>query len=213
MKRINYLIVLIICPFLGMSQYTELDWEDRDTWMPVDEIFELANIKKGVKVADIGCNEGYLTMHLSKAVGTNGTVYAVDVKEYLLDRLRSNLEDRGIENVSVILGDYDNPKLPLNSLDVVIIMDTYHEMDDHKSILGHVHNSLKAGGKLVIMEKLKQHKKDASRSEQTRAHTLSSKYAKRELKAAKFKITNEINDMGLWQEDKTKVMWLVVAEK
>lgn len=213
MKLITYVFVLLAFPFMGSGQYTEFDWEERDTWMPVAEIFELAGIEKGLKVADIGCNEGYLTMHLAKAIGESGKVFAVDVKEYLLTKLERHLEDRDINNVQVILGDYDNPKLPIGSLDVVIIMDTYHEMDDYKDIMKHVHASLKPGGKLVIMEKLKNWVKNGSRNEQTQAHTLSPKYVKKEMKSAKFKVINEVRNMGDWENDDRKEMWILVAEK
>ena len=95
-----------------------------------------------------------------------GKVFSVDVREDRLETLDENLKVRNLTNVDIILGDYDNPKLPKNKLDVVVIMDTYHEMVDYMTILGHVHKSLKTGGRIVIIEKLKSRVKGESREEQ-----------------------------------------------
>ncbi|MGB5820053.1 MAG: class I SAM-dependent methyltransferase, partial [Saonia sp.] len=122
-------VFMFLAISIGFSQYAENEWEDRDKWMDVSKIFELAGIEKGNKVADVGCHEGYLSVRLSERVGKNGTVYAVDVRKDRLESLQDHLKKRKINNVEVVHGDYDNPKLPLKSLDAVIVMDTYHEID------------------------------------------------------------------------------------
>lgn len=193
------------------SQYSEDDWEERDTWMNVSTIFDLAKIEKGSKVADVGCHEGYLSFHLSKQVGENGKVYAVDVEEYRLDELKIHMQKRGATNIEVVLGDYDNPKLPEKLLDVVIMMDTYHEIEYYMKVLSHIKKSLKPNGRILILEKLKEAKRGKSRGEQADAHTLASKYVKQELKNAGFSITKEVNDFGAWQENEEKQMWILVA--
>ena len=214
MKRNSVVgIFLLLIMTYGYAQYSAYDWEERDTWMPVNKIFELAGVQTGHKVADIGCNEGYLTVRLAKRVGDDGHVFAVDVKTYLLKRLEDHLVDRELDNVSIILGDYDNPKLPANNLDMVIIMDSYHEMEHYKKIMKHVYTSLKPGGKLLVMEKLKRRVKNGSRKEQTDAHSLSAKYVRKDMEAANFKIVKEVNNLGFWENDKNKVMWVLVAEK
>jgi len=193
------------------AQYSSEDWEERDTWMNVAKIFEMAQISEGMHVADVGCHEGYLTFHLSKKVASEGKVYAVDVEEYRLDDLKEHLEDRKVNNVEVIHGDYDNPKLPKGRLDAVIVMDTYHEIDEYMKVLAHIKKSLKPGGRLLILEKLKEQKRGKSREEQASGHTLASKYVKEELQEAGFSITKEINDFGAWQENEEKQMWILVA--
>ena len=171
----------------------------------------MAQISEGMHVADVGCHEGYLTFHLSKKVASEGKVYAVDVEEYRLDDLKEHLEDRKVNNVEVIHGDYDNPKLPKGRLDAVIVMDTYHEIDEYMKVLAHIKKSLKPGGRLLILEKLKEQKRGKSREEQASGHTLASKYVKEELQEAGFSITKEINDFGAWQENEEKQMWILVA--
>ncbi|TMM57585.1 methyltransferase domain-containing protein [Maribacter algarum] len=205
--------ILLFCLSNAAAQYSQEDWEDRDTWMNVSEIFDFAGIEKGNQVADIGCHEGYLSFHLSKRVGESGKVFAVDVEGYRLEKLKQYAKVRKVRNIEVILGDYDNPKLPKGSLDVVIVMDTYHEIDGYMEVLGHIKKALKPSGKVLILEKLKEQKRGKSREEQARGHTLSSKYVKEELKQAGFTVTKEVKDFGDWQENEEKQMWIVVAEQ
>ncbi len=194
------------------AQYSSEDWEERDTWMNVEEIFEMAQVKEGMHVADVGCHEGYLTLHLSKKVADQGKVYAVDVEQYRLDDLKEHLEERKVNNVEVILGDYNNPKLPSGTLDVIFVIDTYHEIDEYMKVLGHIKKALKPEGRLLMLEKLKTQKKGKSREEQARGHTLASKFVKEELKDAGFTIIKQIDDFGDWQENNEKQMWILVAE-
>jgi len=213
LKKYLLLLATLFITQLMLSQYSEYEWVERDTWMNVKDIFTQAGIDDGSFVADIGCHEGYLSVHLAKAVGYEGMVFAVDVRLDRLEILKSNLKDRKLTNVNVIHGDYDDPKLPKNKLDVVIIMDTYHEMTDYMAILKHVHTSLKSEGKIVIIEKLKTRIKGESRTAQIDAHSLGPTYVKNELIAAGFKIVHQNNDMGDWENDTNKVIWMLIAEK
>lgn len=213
MKFLKQFIIILLLPLLGFAQYVENEWEERDTWMDTAFIFEKAGVTQGSYVADIGCHEGYLSVRLANTVGEKGRVFAVDVVEHRLETLKEILKKRDLENVNVILGDYDNPKLPKNELDVVIIMDTYHEMTDYMTILQHLNKALKSGGTIVIIEKLKTRIKGKSRNAQTDAHSLSTKYVKQELRKAGFKVTYENNDLGDWENDEDKVIWMLVAMK
>ena len=211
MKKLNLFILLI--PFIGFSQYSEYDWEERDTWMDVNYIFQQGGIDKGSFVADIGCHEGYLSIHLAKKVGSEGQVYAVDVRADRLESLREHLKDREIDNVNVVLGDYDDPKLPKETLDFVVIMDTYHEMTDYMTILEHVKQSLKPNGRIVIIEKLKKRIRGKSRTAQTNAHSLGMKYVEGELIKTGFNIVHKNENIGHWEHDEEKVIWILVAQK
>ncbi len=207
------LIILISILFIETStaQYKENDWDKRDTWMNVSKIFDLAGIKSGSAVADVGCHEGYLTVHMSKQVGEIGKVYAVDVREDRLERLDEHLAERKLTNVKTILGDYDNPKLPNTSLDVVVVMDTYHEIDDYMVILNHLKKSLKPEGRIVIIEKFKSHMRNKTRDQQIKAHTISLDFVKSELREAGFTIIKEIKDFGDWKNESDKKIWVLVG--
>lgn len=211
----NTLLLFVICACFSTSavlaQYSKDDWERRDEWMNVTALIDLLAVAEGDSVADVGCHEGYFSFHLSEKVGRAGRIYAVDVEEYRLDALKEHLRDRKVTNIEAILGEYDNPKLPENSLDAVIIMDTYHEMEAYNTILSHIKKSLKSTGRLLILEKLKKHKRDKDRIEQIEAHTISSKYVKKELEDAGFEIIESIADFGNWKNEPDKQMWILLA--
>lgn len=214
MKHIFSVLFTIITSIASLTaQYTEADWSERDQWMKTDYLLNLSGIKVGDRVADIGCHEGYLSMHLAKKVLKDGRVYAVDVRNDRLETLRSNANKRGHTSIITILGDYDDPKLPKSELDIVYIIDTYHEIEAYEKVLRLVKNSLKSSGKVMILEKLKKRVKGKSRKEQVAAHSLSIGYVKEELKQAGFKIISEIENHGKWEREEDKQMWVVIAQK
>jgi ubiquinone/menaquinone biosynthesis C-methylase UbiE len=215
----RYIFILMLIPFAVASQdqwkdiYRESAWAERDRWQRADELIKFLNIKSGSKVADIGCHEGYMTMKLAKTVDQTGKVYAVDVEESKLHKLKTHLDERKISQVEVIKGDYDDPKLPVNMLDAVIILDTYHEMDDHDKILNHVKASLKTGGRLVLCEPIADERRKLSRADQERKHELGISYALEDLKKAGFTIFYQKDPFIDRVKEKGDKMWIVVAVK
>ncbi len=210
----NSLIKFFFIFFIGVTayaQYAKEDWKDRDSWMRVSKLMELASIKQGDHVADLGCHEGYLTIHLSKQVGSKGKVFAVDIAAYRLQNLEAYLAEQEITNVQTILGDEDHPKLPMTRLNAVMVIDTYHEIEAYKTVLQHIRSSLRPNGRLLILEKLKEPHKGKTREEQASAHTLSLEYVKEELLEAGFVIQKEITDYGTWNHEEEKQMWVIVA--
>lgn len=212
-KRYNLGFIFFLFSCLAVAQYTSTDWKSRDKWMKINDFFAFTDIKPGYAVADVGCHEGYLTMHLAKRVGEQGKVYAVDVNDYRLQQLKKHAKKRQFQNITTVLGDYDNPKLPKETLDIVFIIDTYHEISAYKKVLKHVYQSLKPGAKLVLLEKIKKHKIGKPRTEQASAHTLSLNYVKEELQQAGFTIEREVANFGYWERNKTKQMWILIASK
>lgn len=193
--------------------YRESAWKERDTWQRADEIIKQLNITSGSHVADIGCHEGYMSLKLSKVVMEKGKVYAVDVDQSKLELLREHLEEQKIDNVIPVKGDYDNPKLPINVLDAVIILDTYHEMDDHDKILEYVKLSLKKKGRLILCEPIAESRRKLSRQEQEAKHELGLNYALKDLETAGFKIVFQKDPFVDRSIVKGDMMWILVAEK
>jgi tRNA A58 N-methylase Trm61 len=193
--------------------YSEKAWEERDQWQRSTEIIRELDIKSGSKVADVGCHEGYMTIKLAIAVGVGGKVYAVDVSQSKLDKLKSNITKRNIKNVEMIKGDYDNPKLPNNILDAVIILDTYHEMDDHDKILQHIKAALKPGGRLVLCEPIAGERRKLNREEQERKHELGMNFALNDLQRAGFTVIKKQDPFVDRSKEKGDTMWLVVATR
>jgi ubiquinone/menaquinone biosynthesis C-methylase UbiE len=193
--------------------YTESAWAERDKWQKADELIGQLHIKSGSKVADVGSHEGYMTVKLSSVVGSAGKVLAVDVSQSKLDKLKDHLAKRSITNVELIKGDYDDPKLPVNSLDAVIILDTYHEMDDHDKILQHIKASLKSGGRLVLCEPIADERRKLVRKDQEAKHELSMNFALEDLLKAGFTILKQQDPFVDRSEEKGDKMWLIVAVK
>lgn len=193
--------------------YSAHAWKERDAWQKPDELIKLLKIGPGSQAADIGCHEGYMTFKLSKVVGRTGKVYAVDVEDSKVKKVQSLAAESKIENVTAIKGDYDDPKLPLNSLDAVIILDTYHEMDDHDEILRHILRALKPGGRLLVCEPIAESRRNSKRSEQEAKHELGMSFALDDLKKAGFKISFQKDPYVDRTKEKGDKMWVVLAEK
>lgn len=217
--RYPVVFLFTILPFCSFAQdqwknvYTESAWAERDKWQRADELIRQLNIKSGSKVADIGSHEGYMTVKLSSIVGSKGKVLAVDVSQSKLDKLKDHLVKRSITNVELIKGDYDNPKLPVTSLDAVIILDTYHEMDEHDKILQHIKASLKSGGRLVLCEPIADERRKLVRKEQEAKHELSMNFALEDLQKAGFTILKQQDPFVDRSKEKGDKMWLIVAVK
>jgi ubiquinone/menaquinone biosynthesis C-methylase UbiE len=192
--------------------YRESAWEQRDTWQRSSEIISKLKLSASSRVADIGCHEGYFTMKLASVV-RSGKVYAVDISKSKLERLQEHLVKRNIKNVDVVLGKEDDPELPKNTLDAVLIVDTYHEMDQHATVLKHIMDALKPGGRLLLCEPISDERKALSRDEQEKKHELGMNFALNDLKMAGFKITFQQESFIDRVKEKGDKMWVIVCEK
>ncbi|MDH3710074.1 MAG: class I SAM-dependent methyltransferase [Cyclobacteriaceae bacterium] len=204
--------ILLIQQSVLLGQYRATEWADRDHWQNTEVILKNLDLSPGMAVADIGCHEGYLTMKLSPVVGDRGKVMAVDVEQYKLNKLARRLKQQNIINVKTILGDYDDPKLPLNSLDAVVILDAYHEMDDYQKILKHVYRALKPGGRLVMVEPIAKSRLQWTRKKQAGKHEIAMRYVLTDLKQAGFAIRSK-KDPFIDRPSKNDRMWIAVAVK
>src|SRR5262245_43289519 len=124
----------------------------RDTWQRVPQIFEEMGIGPGAVVADVGAGDGFLTVRLAHAVGSDGRVLAVDVSDRAVEQLRARVQDEGLTNVTVIRGDANDPHLTAASLDAAVIINSYHEMVDYPVMLERLRVALKPAGRLIISE-------------------------------------------------------------
>jgi SAM-dependent methyltransferase len=186
--------------------YTESAWVERDKWQKADQIIGKMKITNNSIVADIGCHEGYMSFKLAKVAKT---VYAVDVDQWKLDKIAKHKPS----NVITVKGDYDNPRLPENSLDAVIILDTYHEMRDHDKILQHILASLKKGGRLIVCEPIAESRRKLPRADQESRHELGMSYALEDLAKAGFTVLEKSDPFVDREKIKGDKMWIIVAIK
>ncbi len=102
-------------------------------------------------VADIGAGTGYYTFRMAQMV-PEGKVYAVDIQPEMIALLRQKKREEGIENVQLIQGSTTDPKLPENSVDVVLFVDVYHELSHPREVLEKLVKAMKPNGRLILLE-------------------------------------------------------------
>jgi ubiquinone/menaquinone biosynthesis C-methylase UbiE len=139
-------------PVMGYQGAPWLERSERDDEEAPDVALNVLKIPKGASVADIGAGSGYITVRLAARVGPTGRVYANDVQPQMLNILARRLDMSKITNVTLIEGTIDDPKLPPASVDLALMVDVYHELSQPQAILRHLRESLKPGGRLVLLE-------------------------------------------------------------
>lgn len=124
----------------------------RDAWQKPEAVVAALALAPGATVADVGAGTGYFVPHLARAVGPTGTVLAADVEPALVAHLRSRAEKDGLANVVPILASADNPRLPAHGVDVVLLIDTYHHVDDRVAYARRLTGALTPGGRVAIVD-------------------------------------------------------------
>jgi predicted methyltransferase len=137
---------------MGLAGAPWLDRDEREREEAPSRALALMQITPGSAVADIGAGSGYFTERLARLVGPSGTVYATDIQQGMLDLIASRVTRERLTNVTLVLGEPSNPKLPPASLDLALMVDVYHELWEPQTVLRHIHAALKAGGRLVLVE-------------------------------------------------------------
>jgi predicted methyltransferase len=178
-------------PTMGVEGADWLDRSERDLEEDPDRAIDVLRIEKGATVADVGAGSGYMTVKLSKKVGPQGKVYANDIQQGMLDLLNKRLVKSRITNVTTVLGTQDDPRLPSEALDLIIMVDVYHELSQPQTILRKLRSSLKPGGRLVLLEYRKEDPDVPIRPE----HKMSVADAKLEVEAEGFKLTKTNEDL------------------
>ena len=124
----------------------------RDRWQKPRELVKALGVRPGMVVADLGAGTGYLSHHLADAVGANGTVLVVETEPNLVVHLRKRAEGERTPNVVPILASADNPRLPAGGVDLVIVLDTYHHVDDRIAYFRALHRTLRPDGRVAIVD-------------------------------------------------------------
>jgi predicted methyltransferase len=131
------------------------DWLERpgrDEEQRPDQIIRTMGLKDGDVVADLGAGTGYFTRRVANAVAPSGRVYAVDIQPEMISLLKRNVEKAGLTNVVPVLGTSDDPKLPKESIDWILLVDVYHELQQPRAILARMREALKPAGKVALVE-------------------------------------------------------------
>jgi arsenite methyltransferase len=154
MRRISVLLMLASTLLPGCTAFKQCAYEgsSRDGWQQTDAVIAALSLAPGARVADIGAGSGYFTRPLARAVAPGGTVYAVDVDADMNERLRGRLADEGIGNVEIVLGEYEDPKLPDAGVDLVFTSNTFHHIEGRPEYFRNLKQDLAPGGRVAIID-------------------------------------------------------------
>jgi ubiquinone/menaquinone biosynthesis C-methylase UbiE len=184
----------VLAPTMGVEGAAWLDRPEReDEEAPSKAIAALA-LPKGAVVADVGAGSGYYTVRLARAVGPTGRVVATDLQPGMLELLRARVARERLANVELVQGRADDPLLPANTFDVVLMVDVYHELASPQVFVRKLEPALKRDGRLVLIEFRREDPRVPIREE----HKMSVSQVRDELGAAGFRI-ERIIDVLPWQ--------------
>lgn len=175
------------------------------------EAFDQLGIKPGMTLVDLGCGNGFWTLPMAKAcknpiepatrevaegetVEYEGEVLAVDIQREMLQKLRMNMLRAKIDNVVPVLGQVDNPNLPKNEVDLVLMVDVYHEFSHPESMLWEIRNSLKPEGVIALLE----YRAEDLNVPIKPLHKMSKAQIMKEYAASNLKLVREYNELP-WQ--------------
>lgn len=141
-----------IAHFMSHQGAPWLERQERELEEAPARLVAALGLKPGQRVGDVGAGSGYLTWRMARAVGPTGRVYANDIQPEMIAILKTNLAVRGITNVVPVLGTPTDPGLPDHSLDLILLVDVYHECDHPWEMARRMTDALKPGGRLVFVE-------------------------------------------------------------
>lgn len=131
------------------------DWlirAERDSEEDPSQMLSKLGLKPGMHVCDMGCGNGFYSLTLAEMVAPSGKVYAVDIQPQMLQLLSRRSAEAKIENIDMILGTVTDPKLPDEQIDLVLMVDVYHEFSHPEAMLAAIRKSLKPDGRIALVE-------------------------------------------------------------
>jgi len=138
------LVLLLVIPL-----FTEAS---RDDWQQPARVLEVIGVKPGMVIGEPGAGRGYYTVKLAKKVGPQGKIYANDISDYALRRLRERIKDEKLTNVQVIKGKTVDPLFPVGQMDMVFMSYVIHDMSRPLEFMKNLKPSLKPGATVVLLE-------------------------------------------------------------
>jgi len=141
-----------IAPVMSAAGADWLTRSEREMEEAPDAALDAIKLKPGMVVADVGAGVGYISFKMAKRVGPTGKVYANDIQPEMLEKLRENAQREKVTNVETVLGSESDPRLPAGKVDVILLVDVYHEFSRPQEMLQHMRAALKPDGRLILLE-------------------------------------------------------------
>ncbi len=176
---------------MGVGGADWLDRSERESEENPDAALDALHLKPGMVVGDVGAGTGYMSLKMAKRVGPSGKVYAEDVQPEMLRRLRHNASEAKVGNIQTVLGSEADPKLPAKTLDLILLVDVYHEFSQPQRMLRRMREALKDDGRLVLLEYRKEDPAIPIRPE----HKMSVEEVKLEVEAEGFHLSQVIETL------------------
>lgn len=167
---------------------------EREEEERASESFKQLKLAPGMAVCDLGCGNGYWTLPMARDVGEGGKVYAVDIQREMLQKLRQRSSKYKLNNIEPVLGKVDDPNLPANQMDLVLMVDVYHEFSHPESMLWGIRRSLKPKGVVALLE----YREEDPNVPIKPLHKMSKRQIMKEYTANGFKLVREFNELP-WQ--------------
>jgi ubiquinone/menaquinone biosynthesis C-methylase UbiE len=183
-----------IAAVMGHEGASWLDRSEREAEEAPSKAIAALEIRAGQVVADVGAGSGYYSVRLARAVGENGRVYATDIQPEMLTLLKNKITAERLSNVEPVLGTETDPKLPAASVDLILMVDVYHELSRPQEMLRALKRALRPDARLVLIEFRKESAWVPIREE----HKMSVREARLELEAEGYRFERNI-DVLPWQ--------------
>jgi arsenite methyltransferase len=153
-RRLGVVTIVLTALCAGCTQLKRCAYEGwgRDKWQQPDLVIQSLQLQPGDRVADLGSGGGYFTFRLAQAVGPTGHVYAADVDAGLNEYIAKRARDEGAENITVVLAEYDDPRLPDAGVDLIFTSNTYHHIENRSDYFRNARKYLRPGGRVAIIE-------------------------------------------------------------
>jgi ubiquinone/menaquinone biosynthesis C-methylase UbiE len=182
-----------IAQVMGAGGIVWLEREERETEERPQAVIEALAIEPGQTIADLGAGSGYYSLRIAPIVGPRGKVLAVDVQRAMIASIEARARREGVANVETILASADDPHLPPASVDLVFMVDVYHELEYPYEVMRHVREALKPGGRVALVE----YRKEDPTVPIKEVHKMSEQQIIRELTAAGFKHLRTVRTLPL----------------
>jgi len=138
-------------PYTG--DLSVFDSPGRERRLQIDRVMDLLGISAGKTVADIGAGSGWFTVRAAKRVTASGVVYAVDINPEAARYIERRADQEHLSNVKTILSQPDDPQLPANSIDAVLLLKTYHEVEKPVALLRNLRPALRPGARVGVIDR------------------------------------------------------------
>lgn len=168
--------------------------ESREEEENPSKLLAALDLKPGQAVADIGCGNGFYTLLMAEAVGPEGKVYAVDIQPEMLQLLGERARAAGLDNIVPVLSDPADPKLPNDSVDLILLVDVYHEFAYPEQMLAAMRKALTPEGVVALAE----YRLEDPRIPIKLLHKMSKKQIRTEYEPNGFRLVREFDELP-WQ--------------